>query len=221
MASSVRAQRRLVTEGEPIGEVERGDPVAPPRKTRRSARGRQVVDRGRWIAEGLEVLAAEGLAAVRVELLAKRLKVTKGSFYWHFKDRQDLLDAMLDEWRRSTLTAVVESIWGRPVDAKQKLQRLWRICHSGRMDNPGGQLEAGLRQWSLAEPSVAELIAAVDLERVRFVAQIYAELGAADPEAYARLFYHTVVGNNTVSLRSKAAREQTDPVMLRALLIEA
>ena len=48
-----------------------------------------------WVTLGLEVLAAKGSAAIRVEPMARKLKVTKGSFYWHFEDRRALERAMI------------------------------------------------------------------------------------------------------------------------------
>ncbi|MGH9709356.1 MAG: helix-turn-helix domain-containing protein, partial [Candidatus Acidiferrales bacterium] len=56
------------------------------------------LERSDWIRAAMEVLASEGRDAVRVENLAKKLRISKGSFYWHFKDRDDLLEAMLDAW---------------------------------------------------------------------------------------------------------------------------
>lgn len=180
---------------------------------------REQLDRGNWIAEALAVLASEGVAAVRVEVLAKRLAVTKGSFYWHFRDRQELLDSMLEEWRRSTLTVVVESIWGKPTTAEEKLRRLWRICLSGRVDNPGGQLEAALRQWALVDKAVADLMGQVDAERLAFIAKIYAEFPVFDPEGYARLFYGYVVGRNMVGLRADLPDGKSDRTAMTALLL--
>src|SRR5688500_16575254 len=88
--------------------AEATSPTPPKSRTKRRPRLPPSLDRNSAIAAGLQSLSSEGVAAVRVEVLAKRLNVTKGSFYWHFADRPELLQAMLDEWRRSTLTAVVE-----------------------------------------------------------------------------------------------------------------
>ena len=60
---------------------------------------RTQLDRSAWVAGATEVLAEEGIAGLRVEVLAKRLKVTKGSFYWHFARRKDFLIAVLQHWR--------------------------------------------------------------------------------------------------------------------------
>lgn len=188
-------------------------------KAPRRRKEREALDPKTWVTAGIELLAAEGVSSVRVEILAKRLQVTKGSFYWHFKDRQDLLDRMLEEWRRSTLTAVVESVWGNPANARQKLERLWRICLSGRVDNPGGQLEAALRQWSLADEKVAQLIALVDEERIAFLARLYQEIPVLDPQGYARLFYSYVVGRNTVGLRLNLPSSKDDDAARIVLLL--
>lgn len=61
--------------------------------------GKGHLDADAWADAALNELAAHGIDRVRVELLAKQLGVTKGSFYWHFKDRDALLARMLDRWR--------------------------------------------------------------------------------------------------------------------------
>ena len=63
--------------------------------------------RDRWIEQGLQALAAGGPDAVRVEVLAKQLGVTKGGFYGSFADRDALLEAMLDTWERESTDEVL------------------------------------------------------------------------------------------------------------------
>ena len=73
---------------------------APPRAARSGETPpRAQLDRQSWIAAAIDVLAEDGVEGLRVETLARRCKVTKGSFYWHFKDRRDLFDAVLAEWK--------------------------------------------------------------------------------------------------------------------------
>ena len=57
------------------------------------------LDRDEWIEAAIDVLAEQGLQGMRIEVLAKNFGVTKGSFYWHFKDRQYLVDGVLETWR--------------------------------------------------------------------------------------------------------------------------
>ena len=72
--------------------------------------------RSRWIDQGLRALAAGGPDAVRIESLAEALGVTKGGFYWHFKDRQALLGEMLDTWEKAGTEEVIARVdsQGRP-----------------------------------------------------------------------------------------------------------
>src|SRR2546426_270248 len=72
---------------------------------------------GDWARAALEVLARGGIEAVAVEPLARRLKVTKGSFYWHFRSRAELLEAALHEWETSAtreVIALMEAVAGPP-----------------------------------------------------------------------------------------------------------
>src|SRR6266487_3673676 len=80
--------------------------------------------RSRWIEQGLRALAAGGPDAVRVELLARALGVTRGGFYWHFTDRSALLAEMLDTWERATTDEVVERLEREGGDASAKLRQL-------------------------------------------------------------------------------------------------
>ena len=79
--------------------------------------------RGQWIDAGLNALAAGGPDAVRVDVLAKTLGVTRGGFYWHFADRQALLDAMLETWERRSTDEVLERVESEGGDARDKVRR--------------------------------------------------------------------------------------------------
>lgn len=178
------------------------------------------LNRRAWTRAGLTLLADGGVAAVRIEVLARILGVTKGSFYWHFPDRTALLAAMLAEWHESTTTSVVEALWGRPHNARVKLKRLWQICFSGRVDNPGGRLETAIRQWALHDTDIAAAVAKTDQERLAFIADTYAELGVNDSAAMARAYYHFVLGRNAVSLHTPSADPRSDLSIQRLLGIE-
>jgi AcrR family transcriptional regulator len=82
------------------------------------------IGREEWIREALKLLLAEGIGGVRVEPLALRLKVTKGSFYWHFKDRAALHAAMLAHWQRIATRAIAERVDQAGGTPRAKLRRL-------------------------------------------------------------------------------------------------
>ena len=178
------------------------------------------LSRRAWTRAGLNLLADGGVAAVRIEVLARILGVTKGSFYWHFSDRTALLAAMLAEWHESTTTSIVATLWGRPHNARVKLKRLWQICFSGRVDNPGGRLETAIRQWAVHDADAAAAVAKADQERLAFIADTYEELGVNDPAAMARAYYHFVLGRNALALHTPSADPRSDLSIQRLLGIE-
>src|ERR1700704_7133533 len=128
--------------------------MAPPTRT----------PRGKWIEEGLSALAAGGSDAVRVESLAQALGVSKGGFYWHFDDRQSLLEEMLDAWERTWVDEVIEAVEADEGDARSRLRRLFALAAAS-----GGELlkiELGIRHWARREKAVAERLRQVDKRRM-------------------------------------------------------
>src|SRR5688500_12867936 len=108
--------------------------------------------RSAWIQEGLRVLAAGGPDAVRIEALARALGVTKGGFYWHFDDRQALLDEMLDTWERMGIDEVIERVEGEGGDARAKLRRLFTMASSS---DKLLRVDLALRDWARRDRTVA------------------------------------------------------------------
>lgn len=136
-----------------------------------------------WIEEGLRALAAGGPDAVRVEAMARRLGVTKGSFYWHFADRQALVDEMLDAWERRAVDAVIELLEGEGGDARAKLRRLYELASSG-----GGMLgvEPAIRDWARREAAVAARLRRVDNRRMEYMRSLFRAFCPDDDEVEAR-----------------------------------
>src|ERR1700735_2469777 len=77
----------------------------------------QRLTRDDWITAALDAIAEGGLAAVGVEPLAVGLGATKGSFYWHFENRDALLEAAISRWEKETTTDVVADITAAANDA--------------------------------------------------------------------------------------------------------
>ena len=84
----------------------------------------QQLDRNAWLVQALKILSREGLAGVRVEKIARSLHVTKGSFYWHFKDRDDLFSGMLDYWADVLTDDVFKEVLACRGNAKRRLLKL-------------------------------------------------------------------------------------------------
>jgi AcrR family transcriptional regulator len=126
--------------------------------------------RASWIEEGLRALAAGGPDAVRVELLAQALGVSKGGFYWHFDDRGALLDEMLDTWERVMIDESIARVEVKGGDARAKLRRLFALAGSiGDLLN----VELAIRDWARREKAVADRLRRVDNRRMDYMRPLF------------------------------------------------
>jgi AcrR family transcriptional regulator len=176
-----------------------------------------------WVKEGLAVLGERGVEAVRVEPLAKRMKVTKGSFYWHFKDRNDLLDAILAEWVKIDTHSIIERVNQLNADPKTKLLYLFELAIADNGLTPGledGSIENAIRAWAMTEPTVATVIAQVDQQRLDYTQNLFSELGFSEAEALARarLAYYSLVGEFTIGIRANPADRLAEIRLQHAIL---
>ena len=88
------------------------------------------LDAAAWVEAALDVLAEGGIDAVRIDPLAKQLGVTRGSFYWHFKDRAALHQAMLQQWRERANYTVFNRVERSSEPAEARLRRLLALPYS-------------------------------------------------------------------------------------------
>ncbi len=168
-----------------------------------------------WISGAWDMLGENGLDGVRVEPLARRLGVTKGSFYWHFKDRQQLMDALLDRWF---------SIWDDQMlpdmeEAANPADRIWALFESvvGRVTR--GQT-VSLRMMSHSDADVARRIEERDAQRLSFLTSELVEIGFAADEARVRgQVYQTIMTgeylrSGGLPLEERVARARSYHLML-------
>jgi AcrR family transcriptional regulator len=150
------------------------------------------LDRDDWVCAGVAALSDGGVSAVRVEPLARRLGVTKGSFYWHFADRDALLAAIIAAWAQRQTQAVIDEVAAAgPAEPLARLTLLSRIV--GRLDI---RLEAAVRTWALTDPRAAAAVARIDAARQGYLQEIIESAGVPDDVAAgrARLLYYALIG---------------------------
>jgi AcrR family transcriptional regulator len=126
-----------------------------------------------WIDAGLRALSAGGPDAVRVEPLARVLGVTKGGFYWHFDDRNGLLDAMLDTWERTVIDDVIDQVEGDGGDARAKLRRLFSLAATRR---DFVEVELAVRDWARRDKAAAQRLRRVDNRRMGYLRSQFREI---------------------------------------------
>ena len=108
------------------------------RNTRMHATGSGTVQarlsKEEWLARALEVLGKKGAGELTVESLARQLGVTKGSFYWHFRDRADFFRQLIEYWDEHFTQTVIAKISGQGVPAEERLLELMRLVQTKRLD---------------------------------------------------------------------------------------
>ena len=155
------------------------------------------LSRQAWIDAAVVKLAQDSVAALRVDELAEQLGVTKGSFYWHFANREALLDAVLDWWRQ-LMTRQTEDVLARLPDVpRERLVKLIDIALSPRPDVPGGPFELTLRDWARRDAVVMRIVQDVDTAREVIVTDLYRAIGLDEPAArdYAHAHMAYVIGD--------------------------
>ena len=159
------------------------DPSPKPERTRLTAED--------WEVAALQMIADQGVGALAVEALARQLGVTKGSFYWHFRTREALLQAALERWEQYGEREVLGQI-EQIADPRQRLPELFRrVAHELQ---PHRVYAALLK--ALDHPLVVPVMARVSQRRTEFLNTAYREAGLPPREALtrARLTYPAYVG---------------------------
>jgi AcrR family transcriptional regulator len=147
-----------------------------------------------WIRAGLSQLGRAGIEAVRVEPLAAKLGVTKGSFYWHFKDRDALHLAMLETWRTDTTRNAIVRVEAESVGAGDRLRRLIGLAVG---NSALARLEIAIRAWAKTDERVSAAVAGIDRQRVDYIASLLRDLGieARTARLRAQIVYLTAIGS--------------------------
>ncbi|MDZ7809259.1 MAG: TetR/AcrR family transcriptional regulator [Arhodomonas sp.] len=134
-----------------------------------------------WAEAALQAIAAEGMRGLSVEPLARTLGVTKGSFYWHFRNRKALLEAALALWERRETDEVLARA-AEETDPRKRLARLFREADGSRR---AGRLYLTLAGAS-DQPLIAAVVRRVMERRLQFLQECYRALGVTPEQAGAR-----------------------------------
>ncbi len=138
--------------------------------------------RERWLEEGLEALLEGGTEALRIDGLAERLEVTKGSFYAHFAGKDAYLDALCEHWREQTMPIDVDLFFETPGTLPEKLLTLVRYVDRSER----ARYDAAIRELGKINECAAEAIESVSRARLEFSFEVFRRAGFKGAEARAR-----------------------------------
>lgn len=163
-----------------------------------------------WIEAGFQMLSEGGIDSVRVDRISKKIGLTRGSFYWHFKSRAEFLDAMLELWHRKGTHDIITLVEREKANPNKKLSILLNLTTRDPGPRYGGKFtEMAIRIWGTTNPKAAQIIKQVDTERVAFVNKLLLEMKieAALASFLAEIIYNTYIG--------MMSRDISDEEMLR------
>jgi len=157
-----------------------------------------------WAQAALELIAEQGVAGVTVEPLARRLGVTKGSFYWHFSSRDALLQAALERWENYEQTVAFIPLRERVADPRERLRRL---IHMIAEEYTSHAVYVALMK-AADHPCVQPVIERVAQRRIDYLTVIFRQMGlAADAALYRAWMAHaTYIGFLQWNLQLHQAR---------------
>lgn len=163
--------------------------------TRKSPSSRSEAQPGRttltpetWIDAATQVLVDQGIDHVRVDVLATQLGVTRGSFYWHFRDREDLLRRVLQAWRVRATDALTRRLTVAQGDPKAQLRDVISLPHRGRAAARAARIELAIRAWARRDAMARAALDEADASRIEYHRNIFEALGFETQEAQLRAF---------------------------------
>ena len=147
-----------------------------------------------WLAAALAVLVADGVEAVKVLTLSQRLKVSRSSFYWYFKSREDLLAQLLELWRQTNNYSIIAHAQRPSASVAAAVLTIFECWVDPTLFNP--QLDFAIRAWARSSKAVRRILDKADAERVQAIAAMYRSHGYAPKEAFvrARILYFMQIG---------------------------
>ena len=169
-----------------------------------------------WLNLALEELRSHGYGALRAQPLAKKLDVTRGSFYHHFESIDAFHTAVIDHWSTKTSGQIASEAkdFDDPLEALDDL--LQKTLRSGEA------LERAIRSWSTVASSVAEAVERVDQERIGIADALLRQAGLHETESIARakLLYWAAIGRLMLPFPQNNILSESEISGIAALMVK-
>jgi AcrR family transcriptional regulator len=174
-----------------------------------------------WIEAATGVLVDQGIDHVRIDVLASQLQVTRGSFYWHFRDREDLLRRVLQTWSELATDQLTRRLATARTDAHEQLHDVISLPFRGRAAARAARIELAIRAWARRDPTAQQALDQADAARLQYHEQIFRSLGFAADEARSRgfLLYAYEVAESLLSRQGTVAAKQARSTFVERLIM--
>lgn len=157
-----------------------------------------------WLDLGLRTLAKDGFTALKAEPLAKAMRVSRGSFYWHFADIAAYHAAILARWHEVAAEQIIANVEAASKDEKPLALLLRRVFGERLM------LERAVRTWANVDPAARAAVQAIDRRRLSYVESLLTQTGLSAELARARaqILYWAFLGFALSDQPLSKARQQ-------------
>jgi AcrR family transcriptional regulator len=154
---------------------------------------RNQLQRFDWLLAALELFITEGIDAVRITRLANEMGVTRGSFYWHFTNRGDLIENLVTYWRDKNTSVIVEAV-NSASSLSDGIFNFFDTCVDSNQFDP--RLDLAIREWARRSEDIREQIDLADATRVKAITNLFSRYAYPMPEAFirARVIYFAQIG---------------------------
>lgn len=144
---------------------------------------RPTLTREDWIQAAQRILIKGGIDTVRVDNLAKELSITRGSFYYHFKSRDELLQSLLTDWRTRATENIIQQLGSTQYSAQEKLRLLLDLPFRGNAAREAAAFEIGIRGWARRDPLARQAMDEVDSHRLRYIESVLIQMDYDEQKA--------------------------------------
>jgi AcrR family transcriptional regulator len=154
-----------------------------------------------WLDLALSALAVEGVDHVTVLALSERLGVSRSSFYWYFKNRDELLDALLDRWDRLNTRSIVIQAEAPAATVNEAVCNVFRCWVNPAIFSP--RLDFAVREWARRSAQVRKVLDRSDRVRTEALKALFVRFGYEDEDAFvrARVLYYMQIGYYALDLK--------------------
>ena len=158
------------------------------------------VSREDWIRTALDTLVSDGIENVKVLPLSHKLDVSRSSFYWFFKSREDILDQLLKHWKDTNTRVIVERAALKSATISQGILNLFACWIDESLFDP--RLDFAVREWARRSGHVRRAVDLADDVRVEAIKNMFLRHGYRERDAFtrARVVYFLQIGYYSLDL---------------------
>ena len=165
---------------------------------------RRGISKAEWLEAGLQVLSEGSIADITVEGLARSLGIAKAGFYWHFKNRDDLLRHLLEYWLHEVTEVATENPQLLVLEPKERLMKLAEMV----LDYDLTCYEIAIRQWAQQDAEAARVVRKVNRIRLDYVSKAFSELGFTGDDLETRTMLYVCYQSMESSMFQEFSRKR-------------